>query len=102
MPTPGDSDRRAGADRPPHHRPRARSVIFLFMEGGPSQVDTFDPKPRLDREDGQPFKMKAEPTQFNNNGKTLGSPWKFRPAAPAALRSATCSRAFGFAWTTSP
>ena len=70
---PGDADRR------PHHRPRARSVIFLFMEGGPSQVDTFDPKPRLDREDGQPFKMKAEPTQFNNNGKTLASPWKFRP-----------------------
>ena len=49
------------------------------MEGGPSQVDTFDPKPLLDRENGQPFKMKAEPTQFNNNGKTLASPWKFRP-----------------------
>lgn len=29
----------------PHHRPRARSVIFLYMDGGPSQVDTFDPKP---------------------------------------------------------
>src|SRR5262249_26589857 len=69
----------AAADRPPHHCPRARSVIFLFMEGGPSQVDTFDPKPRLEREDGQPFGMKAEPTQFNNNGKTLASPWKFRP-----------------------
>jgi hypothetical protein len=70
---------RADADRPPHHRPRARSVIFLFMEGGPSQVDTFDPKPRLVREDGQRFKMRAEPTQFNNIGKTLASPWKFRP-----------------------
>ncbi len=62
-----------------HHVPRARSVLFLFMEGGPSQVDTFDPKPLLDREDGLPFKMKAEPTQFNNNGKTLASPWTFRP-----------------------
>src|SRR4051812_778469 len=62
-----------------HHPPRARSVLFLFMEGGPSQVDTFDPKPLLDREDGHPFTMKAEPTQFNNNGKTLASPWKFRP-----------------------
>jgi Protein of unknown function (DUF1501) len=49
------------------------------MEGGPSQVDTFDPKPRLVREHGQPFTMKAEPTQFNNNGRTLASPWKFRP-----------------------
>ena len=83
------SDRAYGAEpvvsagglrpHPPHHPPKARSVIFLFMEGGPSQVDTFDPKPLLDRENGQPFKMKAEPTQFNNNGKTLASPWKFRP-----------------------
>jgi hypothetical protein len=73
-----------GPGRPPHHRPRARSVIFLFMEGGPSQVDTFDPKPRLDREHGQPFKMKAEPTQFNNNGKTLASPWTFRPGGSCA------------------
>ena len=48
------------------------------MDGGPSQVDTFDPKPRLTREHGQPFGMKIEPTQFNNNGNTLGCPWKFR------------------------
>ena len=76
-PSPRTGDSATG--RPPHHPPRARSVIFLFMEGGPSQVDTFDPKPRLQREDGQPFKMKTEPTQFNDNGKTLASPWKFRP-----------------------
>lgn len=62
----------------PHHRPRARSIIFLYMDGGPSQVDTFDPKPRLRQEDGQPFKMKMEETQFNNNGFTLASPWKFK------------------------
>jgi hypothetical protein len=62
----------------PHHPPRARSVIFLYMDGGPSQVDTFDPKPRLQRDDGKPFPMKMEPTQFNNNGDTLGSPWTFR------------------------
>ena len=47
------------------------------MDGGPSQVDTFDPKPRLDREHGQPFKMKVQPTQFDNVGTTLKSPWKF-------------------------
>ena len=64
--------------RPPHFEPRAESVIFLYMDGGPSQVDTFDPKPRLNREHGQPFGMKMEPTQFNNNGNTLGCPWKFR------------------------
>lgn len=61
----------------PNYRPRARNVIFLYMDGGPSQIDTFDPKPRLTREHGQPFKMKMEPTQFNNNGSTLGSPWSF-------------------------
>ncbi len=57
--------------------PKARNVIFLYMDGGPSHVDTFDPKPRLANENGQPFKMKIEATQFNNNGNTLASPWKF-------------------------
>jgi len=61
----------------PHFAPRATSVIFLYMDGGPSQVDTFDPKPRLTAESGKPFGMKMERTQFENNGNTLGSPWKF-------------------------
>lgn len=65
--------------RPPHFPARARNVIFLYMDGGPAQMDTFDPKPLLNKEHGQPFKMKMEPTQFNNNGNTFGSPWKFRP-----------------------
>src|SRR5688572_9894015 len=56
------------ASRKPHYTARAKNVIFLFMDGGPSQVDTFDPKPRLDREHGQPMKVKVHPTQFNNNG----------------------------------
>src|SRR5919109_352294 len=62
----------------PHYRPKARSIIFLYMDGGVSQMDSFDPKPRLEREHGQPFKMKIEATQFNNNGNTLKSPWRFR------------------------
>lgn len=66
------------APRPPHHPARARSVIFLFMDGGPSQVDTFDPKPRLAREHGQPIKMKVPATQFDNVGNVLRSPWEFR------------------------
>ena len=61
-----------------HYSPRARNIIFLYMDGGPSQVDTFDPKPRLAKENGQAFGMKMEPTQFDNNGTTLASPWKFR------------------------
>jgi hypothetical protein len=69
------------APRPGHYCPRANSVIFLYMDGGPSQVDTFDPKPRLEQEDGQPIKMKAPPTQFiphDTAPKVLGSPWTFR------------------------
>ena len=66
------------AARPSQFPARAKRVIFLYMDGGPSQVDTFDPKPRLTAEDGKPFAMKMEPTQFNNNGNTLGSPWKFK------------------------
>ena len=66
------------AARPPQFPARATSVIFLFMDGGPSQVDTFDPKPRLDREHGQPIKVKTHPTQFNNVGNVLACPWKFR------------------------
>ncbi|HTN77658.1 MAG TPA: DUF1501 domain-containing protein [Pirellulaceae bacterium] len=65
------------APRPSHFAPKATSVIYLYMDGGPSQVDTFDPKPELDKYNGKPFPLKMEPTQFNNNGATLASPWKF-------------------------
>ncbi len=60
-----------------HHVPRARNVIFLYMDGGPSQVDTFDPKPMLNRMNGQSFPMQMEATQFNDNGLILKSPWAF-------------------------
>jgi hypothetical protein len=76
------ADSSAAADplvsRPSHFAAKAKSVIFLFMDGGPSQVDTFDPKPRLDREHGQPIKMDVPATQFDNVGNVLKSPWKFR------------------------
>jgi len=61
-----------------HFPPQIRSVIFLYMDGGVSQVDTFDPKPHLDELNGQPFPQKIKPTQFNNIGNSLGSPWKFQ------------------------
>ena len=63
----------------PHLPPKAKRVIFLFMEGGPSQVDTFDPKPRLRAEHGQPFPLRIDATQFDAIGKTLASPWDFSP-----------------------
>jgi hypothetical protein len=52
----------------PHFKPRARNVIFLFMDGGVSHVDSFDPKPELDRRDGQ---------TYQGNRKWLRSPWRF-------------------------
>jgi hypothetical protein len=60
-----------------HFKPRAKRVLMLFMDGGVSQVDSFDPKPKLQAEDGQPFKMPIEATQFDQNGRTMGSPYKF-------------------------
>jgi hypothetical protein len=73
------------APRRPHFAPRARNVIFLYMDGGPSQVDTFDPKPALEKYHGKPFPVKAEPTQFDDNGNTLASPWKFRRYGQAGI-----------------
>jgi hypothetical protein len=73
--------------RLPHFPARARNVMFLYMDGGPSQVDTFDPKPMLDRYHGQdPHAVfKVEPTQFNNVGRVMASPWKFRQYGQSGL-----------------
>lgn len=71
--------------KPTHFPAKAKSVIFLYMDGGPSQVDTFDPKPRLTAENGKPFGLKMEPTQFNDNGATLGCPWAFKQYGESGL-----------------
>ena len=62
-----------------HFPAKAKSVIFLYMDGGPSQVDTFDPKPLLTQYNGRnPGELfEVAPTQFNNNGTVMGSPWTF-------------------------
>ena len=62
----------------PHYKGRAKNIIFLYMDGGPSQVDLFDPKPMLDKWHGKPFPAKRDKTQFANVGSTLKSPWKFK------------------------
>lgn len=66
------------APRKSHFPAKAKSVIFLFMDGGPSQVDTFDPKPRLALEHGQRIKLPVQPTQFDDIGNVLKSPWEFK------------------------
>jgi Protein of unknown function (DUF1501) len=70
-----------------HHRAKARNVIFLYMDGGPSQVDTFDPKPMLAKYDGKdPRKIfKVEPTQFDAVGTVMASPWKFAQHGQSGL-----------------
>ena len=57
---------------------KVKSVILCHMSGGFSHVDSFDPKPRLDAEAGQPLPMKVERTMFDQNGDIFPSPWKFK------------------------
>ncbi len=66
------------APRKPHFAPRAKRVIFLFMHGGPSQVDTFDPKPLLTRDSGKPFPGAKPRVVFAQTGNLLASPWAFK------------------------
>jgi hypothetical protein len=71
-----------------HHAPRARNVIFLYMDGAPSQVDTFDYKPMLEKHHGKDPKEvigKVEKTQFDNNGKVMKPLWKFRQRGQSGL-----------------
>ncbi len=71
-----------------HFKPRAKSVIFLFMEGAVSQVDSFDYKPMLAKYHGQdPRKAigKLEKTQFESIGQVLKSPWNFKQHGQSGL-----------------
>src|SRR5688572_7790725 len=65
------------AAKTPHFPARAKRIIFLFMKGGPSHVDTFDPKPLLTRDSGQPLPFAKPRVQFAATGNLLASPWKF-------------------------
>src|SRR5205823_14549444 len=64
--------------RPPHHAPRAKRVIFLYMPGGPSHVDLFDPKPRLAADNGKPLPFAKPKLERVKTGNLLASPWKFK------------------------
>ncbi len=67
------------APKTPHFAPKAKRVIFLFMHGGPSSIDTFDPKPRLVQDDGKPVPFKRGPT-FGEDGVRglLKAQWPFK------------------------
>jgi hypothetical protein len=87
-------DEQARAERPEaprlHHPARARRVIFLFMSGGPSHIDTFDPKPDLTRWEGRRLPVLEENTnpllgQARPLGNAFPSPWKFRRYGASGL-----------------
>jgi hypothetical protein len=82
-----EESRSAPALSAPHFSARARNLIFLYMDGGPSQLDTFDYKPLLEKYHGRdPHSIfKVEPTQFNNVGRVMASPWKFRKRGQSGL-----------------
>jgi hypothetical protein len=67
------------APKLPHHRPQAKSVILLFQNGGPSQMDLFDPKPELNRHHGKPYPGKVEAHFHKQVQNLLQSPFRSRP-----------------------
>jgi hypothetical protein len=71
----------------PHFWPRAERIICLFQNGGPSQMDLFDPKPELAKRSGQPYpgKQKVETLSPSASGNLLGSPFAFRPAGECGM-----------------
>ncbi len=68
------------APKQPHFAPTAKNVIFLFMHGGPSHIDTFDPKPRLKVDEGKPMPIKREVsfTPEEKVGGLMASPFEFK------------------------
>src|SRR5437868_3971505 len=66
------------AERKPHFPAKAKAVIQLVQNGGPSQMDLFDPKPELTRRSGQPHPDGVEIHQPNNQNILLASPFEFR------------------------
>jgi hypothetical protein len=69
----------------PHFPPRAKRVIFIFIGGGPSHVDSFDPKSRLDRESGQPWQGEKPVGLIDPDGKLMKSPWEFKQYGQSGL-----------------
>lgn len=69
----------------PHFAARAKRIVFLFMKGGPSQVDTFDPKPMLTRDTGKPAPFELPKVLFAKAENLLKSPWKFKQYGQSGL-----------------
>jgi hypothetical protein len=73
----GDSDNPL-SQKAPHFPARAKRIIFLFMHGGPSQIDTFDYKPLLQRDHGKPYPFERPRVVSSETFNLLKSPWEFK------------------------
>jgi hypothetical protein len=74
------------APKPPHFPARARRLIFLFMNGGPSHVDTFDPKPLLAKHAGEPVpESLVQKSGRKGNGKLMPSPFAAQPYGQSGI-----------------
>ncbi len=80
----GQAGAGALAPKPPHFPARAKRVIFLFMHGGPSHVDTFDYKPVLQKRDGEAYPGPM-PTQIDAKPVLMRSPWEFKQRGESGL-----------------
>src|SRR5262249_18310701 len=69
----------------PHFPGRARAIIQLMQNGGPSQMDLFYPKPELQKRDGQPIPESVETSTQNNSKALLASPFQFRPCGQCGM-----------------
>src|SRR6187397_3201937 len=69
----------------PHFTPRVKHIIFAYMSGGVSHVDSWDPKPELAVRHGQPMPVPVKPTMFNNNGNIMASPWTAKPRGQSGV-----------------
>ena len=74
-----------GRAQKPDFKPRAKNVIFCYMSGGVSHVDTFDSKPRLIQDSGKPMPVPVQRTQFNNNGSIMPTQWEFKNRGQSGL-----------------
>jgi hypothetical protein len=82
-----DASRRTDplAPKPPMYPARAKRVIFVFLHGGPSQVDTFDPKPQLTKDHGSPLPFSKPRIVSSVTGNLLKSPWEFKRYGRAGI-----------------
>ena len=81
----GAENRKSEIGNPQSNASRVKHVIFAYMSGGVSHVDSWDPKPELATRHGQPMPVPVKPTMFNENGNIMASPWQSAPRGQSGM-----------------